>query len=311
MSLSSIPEHSLIGATTESIDPRYANLDQFSTADMVAAMNEAEAEVPRAINAVSPAIASAIDDIAPRMAAGGRLIYVGAGTPGRLGVLDASECPPTFSADPRQVIGLIAGGQVALTTAVEGAEDDRAAGKSDAAALTLTANDTIVGLTASGRTPYVLGAIDAADEAGSLTVGVVSNRNSVLSAMVTHPIEVIVGPEVIAGSTRLKAGSAQKQVLNMLSTLTMVRLGKTYGNLMVDVSATNDKLYERAQVLVQELTGVSREEAQRALAACDNSVKCAAVSIIRGVDAARAREILEDAGGFLRQAIDPANEGSE
>lgn len=306
MAISSTPEHSLIGSTTEGIDPRYAQFDQFTTTKMVAAMNEAEAEVPRAIKAVVPAIAAAIDDIAPRMAAGGRLIYVGAGTPGRLGVLDASECPPTFSADPSQVVGLIAGGSIALTTAVEGAEDDRQAGERDAADLGLGPNDTVVGLTASGRTPYVMGAVDAAHAAGALTVGVVSNAESPLSAMVDHAIEVIVGPEVIAGSTRLKAGSAQKQVLNMLSTLTMVKLGKTYGNLMVDVSATNKKLMERAQRLVCELTGVSPDEARQALAACDNKVKCAVVSIIRGVDAATARNILDKTNGFLRPAISPS-----
>ncbi|MCF2707153.1 N-acetylmuramic acid 6-phosphate etherase [Arcanobacterium haemolyticum] len=293
----------LSAATTEKIDPRYRDLDLLPTVDMVRAMNEAEAEVSRVVSSQASTIASAVDGIAARMRDGGRLIYVGAGTPGRLGVLDASECPPTFSTQPGQVMGIIAGGQAALTTAIEGAEDDAAQGDADVRAIELTSLDTVVGITASGRTPYVLGAIDAARSVGALTVGVSSNHNAKLSALVDFPIEVVVGPEIIAGSTRLKAGSAQKQVLNILSTLSMIKLGKTYGNLMVDVSATNAKLLVRAENLVMEITGVDRETAAEALSKVDNHVKTAVVCIVRDVDPSRAKELLDDARGSLRVAI--------
>lgn len=293
----------LAQATTEKIDPTYADLDLMSTAAMVTVMNEAEAEVPRAVGSATESIVAAVDGIAERMSRGGRLIYVGAGTPGRLGVLDASECPPTFSSQPGQVLGIIAGGQPALTSAIEGAEDDADQGALDLRAASVCEADTVVGITASGRTPYVLGAIAAAKEAGALTVGVSSNAGAVLSDAVDHPIEVVVGPEVIAGSTRLKAGSAQKQVLNMLSTLSMVKLGKTYGNLMVDVSASNEKLRRRALRLVTEVTGVGDDVAQDALDRSGNSVKAAILTIIAGVSPAEADQLLAQSNGFLREAI--------
>jgi N-acetylmuramic acid 6-phosphate etherase len=293
----------LDGFTTEMVDPTYRDLDLMTTDEMVRAMNEAEAEVPRAVAAASRAVSAAVDAVAAQLAAGGRLLYVGAGTPGRLGVLDASECPPTFSTEPWMVQGIIAGGPSALTAAIEGAEDDEDAGRHDLDELGVNAKDAVVGISASGRTPYVLGAVRAARAVGAVTVGVSSNEGSRLSAAAEFPIEVVVGPEIISGSTRLKAGSAQKQVLNMLSTLSMVKLGKTYGNLMVDVSASNRKLEVRAQNLVREITGVDVETARAALAAADQEVKTAIVCITRDVDASTARGLLAQANGFLRRAL--------
>ncbi|MGV8847663.1 N-acetylmuramic acid 6-phosphate etherase [Tessaracoccus sp.] len=286
--------------TTEMADPRYSDLDLWTTAQMVSAMNEAEADVSSAVGRAHAQITSAIDAISAGLARGGRLIYVGAGTPGRLGVLDASECPPTFSTDPGMVRGLIAGGSLALTSAVEGAEDDYQAGYEEVLALNVTGNDAVVGITASGRTPYVLGAIAAATDCGAVTGGISCNQGAELSARVDHPIEAVVGPEIIAGSTRLKAGSAQKQILNMISTLSMVKIGKTYGNLMVDVSASNQKLQVRAQNLVMRIAGVDVERATAALAACDGDVKTAIVCIMRDVEPLRARDILAASGGVLR-----------
>lgn len=289
--------------TTEMADPRYADLDLLETTEMVRVMNEADAEVSRAVKRASASIVAAIDAISVQLARGGRLIYVGAGTAGRMGVLDASECPPTFSTDPSLVVGIIAGGPGALTTAVEGAEDDYEAGLASLESLHLTRLDAVVGISASGRTPFVRGAIAAARAAGAVTAAISSNPNAALSAAVDYPIEAIVGPEVISGSTRLKAGSAQKQVLNMISTLSMVKLGKTYGNLMVDVNATNQKLEVRAQLLVTRITGASADQAQTALRAAGGSVKTAIVMIARGVPAAEAEEILGSHGGALRAAI--------
>ena len=290
-------------ATTESVDPRYADLDLLSTQQIVAAMNQAEMEVPRAIEEAIPQITAAIDAIAAGMNEGGRLFYVGAGTSGRLGVLDASECPPTFSSDPSQVVGIIAGGEEALRNAIEGAEDDYQAGYEAVKKFELRATDAVVGIAASGRTPYALGAVAAGREAGATTVGISNNSPAVLSDAVDFPIEVVVGPEVLSGSTRLKAGSAQKQVLNMISTATMVRLGKTYGNLMVDVSASNKKLQVRARNLVMRVTGCDKRAAEDALALADGSVKVASVAILREVSPATARELLEEHGGNMRAAL--------
>ncbi len=293
----------LDGCTTEMADPRLRDLDLMDTADMVRVMNEAEAEVPRAVARASAQICAAVDAAAHALGAGGRMFYVGAGTPGRLGILDASECPPTFSTDPSLVQGIIAGGPSAITEAVEGAEDAVEQGAADLRAREPRADDVVVGISASGRTPYVLGAIGCATELGATTIGIASNRDCALSRAVQHPIEVVVGPEVITGSTRLKAGSAQKQVLNMLSTLTMVKLGKTYGNLMVDVAATNNKLLARALRLVMQLGQVDEATARAALEQCDGHVKTAVVVLRRGVDAEEARALLADADGHLRAAL--------
>lgn len=289
--------------TTEAVDPRYADLDLMPTEAIAEAMNEADKQVPLAIGEAIPQITAAINAISSGMQRGGRLFYVGAGTSGRLGVLDASECPPTFSSSPDQVVGLIAGGDHALRNAIEGAEDDFDDGYATLDAQGLRPNDSVVGIAASGRTPYVLGAIQAASDARATTVGLCNNPGAVLSQAVDFPIEVVVGPEIVSGSTRLKAGSAQKQVLNMISTIAMVRLGKTYGNLMVDVSASNEKLYARARNLVMRVTGCDEPTAIEALERCDGSVKTAAVSILLGIDADAARARLASKGGALRAAL--------
>lgn len=290
--------------TTESVDPRYSDLDTLDVAALTAAMNEAEAEVPVAVRAALPQITEAIEQIVDRVRAGGRILYVGAGTPGRLGVLDASECPPTFSTDPETVQGIIAGGPAALRDAVEGAEDDTAAGAALVDEHLVTAADAVVGLTASGRTPYVLAAIEAARSVGALTVGVSCNAGAELSTVAELAIEVVVGPEIVSGSTRLKAGSAQKQVLNMISTVSMVRLGKTYGNLMVDVAATNAKLRVRARRLVEQIAAVDPQTADSALAASGGHVKVAAAMLVHGVDGPTAERWLADADGRLRTVIE-------
>lgn len=290
--------------TTEAVDPRYANLDQMSVLEVATAMNEAEMEVPRAVNRSLHEISAAITAIVGQLGNGGRMFYVGAGTPGRLGILDASECPPTFSTDPEMVQGIIAGGPSAIINAVEGAEDDYDAGRGLIEQYSITAGDVVVGVTASGRTPFVIGAVDAARELGAVTVGVSSNANAELSVAAQFPIEVVVGPEIVSGSTRLKAGSAQKQVLNMLSTVTMVQLGKTYGNLMVDVSTTNAKLRVRARNLVQRVTGASEEVASEALARGEGHVKIASVMILRSVDAQEAKALLAEAHGNLRAVLE-------
>lgn len=290
--------------TTESVDPRYGDLDTLDVAALTAAMNEAEAEVPVAVRAALPQITEAVEQIVDRVRAGGRILYVGAGTPGRLGVLDASECPPTFSTDPETVQGIIAGGPAALRDAVEGAEDDTAAGAALVDEHLVTAVDAVVGLTASGRTPYVLAAIEAARSVGALTVGVSCNAGAELSTVAELAIEVVVGPEIVSGSTRLKAGSAQKQVLNMISTVSMVRLGKTYGNLMVDVAATNAKLRVRARRLVEQIAAVDPQTADSALAASGGHVKVAAAMLVHGVDRPTAERWLADADGRLRTVIE-------
>ncbi|PFG29229.1 N-acetylmuramic acid 6-phosphate etherase [Paramicrobacterium agarici] len=291
------------GLATERVNDDYARLDELSTPELVRAMNREDASVAAAVARVDAAIAEAVDAIAQRMRRGGRLLYVGAGTPGRLGVLDASEIPPTFGLDPDRVVGVIAGGDGAIRTAVEGAEDDAELGASDVAARDVGAFDTVVGVSASGRTPYVLGAVAEARERGAFTVGVACNAESALGAAAHTAIEVVVGPEIISGSTRLKAGTAQKMVLNMLSTLTMVRLGKTFGTLMVDVQITNEKLRARAERTIMRATGCDRERAAEQLDAADGSVKTAIVAVLAGVSAAQARAALHEADGFIRDAL--------
>jgi N-acetylmuramic acid 6-phosphate etherase len=256
-----------------------------------------------AVAARLPQIAAAIDALAERMARGGRLVYAGAGTAGRLGVLDASECPPTFNTDPSRVVGLIAGGPQAVVTSVEGAEDSRELARADLEPLGLTPDDTVVGISASGRTPYAIGAVEYARSHGSLTIGLACNADSPLAAAAEHGVEIVVGPELLTGSTRLKAGTAQKLVLNMLSTITMIRLGKTYGNLMVDVRASNDKLRARSHRIVALATGAGDEEIERALAATDGEVKNAILTILADVDGPTAARLLEESDGHLRAAL--------
>ncbi|MET9411449.1 N-acetylmuramic acid 6-phosphate etherase [Streptomyces sp. NPDC002935] len=294
--------------TTEAFRPELSEIDRLPTLEIARLMNAEDATVPTAVAAQLPLIAAAIDDIAERMARGGRLIYAGAGTAGRLGVLDASECPPTFNTDPSQVVGVIAGGPTAMVTSIEGAEDSRELAAADLDALAVTADDTVVGVSASGRTPYAVGAVEHAHKQGALTIGLSCNAHSALAAAADHGIEVVVGPELLTGSTRLKSGTAQKLVLNMLSTITMIRLGKTYGNLMVDVRASNEKLRARSRRIVALATGASDEEIERALAATDGEVKNAILTILGDVDGPTAARLLEESEGHLRAALAKASD---
>ncbi|MFF8845765.1 N-acetylmuramic acid 6-phosphate etherase [Streptomyces sp. NPDC015127] len=289
--------------TTEAFRPELADIDRLPTLEIARIMNDEDETVPAAVAARLPVIAAAIDATAERMARGGRLIYAGAGTAGRLGVLDASECPPTFNTDPSEVTGLIAGGPTAMFTAVEGAEDSKELAAGDLDALKPTEDDTVVGISASGRTPYAIGAVEHARSLGALTIGLSCNAGSALGAAADHGIEVVVGPELLTGSTRLKAGTAQKLVLNMISTITMIRLGKTYGNLMVDVRASNDKLRARSRRIVLLATGAADEEIEAALEATGGEVKNAILMILGGVDAATASALLTTTNGHLRAAL--------
>lgn len=297
--------------TTEAFRPELAEIDRLSTLEIARTMNGEDATVPAAVAEQLPRIAAAIDGIAARMADGGRLIYAGAGTAGRLGVLDASECPPTFNTDPSEVLGLIAGGPAAMVTAVEGAEDSKKLAADDLAGLGLTDRDTVVGISASGRTPYAIGAVEYARGVGALTVGLSCNAGSELAAVAEHGIEVVVGPELLTGSTRLKAGTAQKLVLNMLSTITMIRLGKTYGNLMVDVRASNEKLRARSRRIVSLATGASDPEIEAALAATDGEVKNAILTLLGDVDGPRAARLLDASHGHLRAALQAARTATD
>ncbi|MGW5421346.1 N-acetylmuramic acid 6-phosphate etherase [Streptomyces sp. NPDC003943] len=288
---------------TEAYRPELAEIDRLPTAEIAALMNQEDQTVPAAVAEQLPAIAAAIDATAERMARGGRLVYMGAGTAGRLGVLDASECPPTFNTDPSEVVGRIAGGPAAMVEAVEGAEDSAQLAAADLAALGLTAADTVVGISASGRTPYAIGAVEHARALGALTIGLSCNADSALAAAAEHGIEVVTGPELLTGSTRLKAGTAQKLVLNMISTITMIRLGKTYGNLMVDVRASNDKLQARSRRIVALATGAPDEQIESALAAADGEAKTAILMILADVDAKTAERRLANSRGHLRAAL--------
>ncbi|MFI7036727.1 N-acetylmuramic acid 6-phosphate etherase [Microbispora rosea] len=287
---------------TERSDPRYRDIDRLPTEEIARLMNAADATVPGAVATAVPAVSAAIDAIAGRMARGGRLFYVGAGTSGRLGVLDASECPPTFGTDPELVQGVIAGGEAALTRSVEGAEDDHDGGAAAIADRGLGPLDSLVGISASGRAPFVLGALDEAARRGALTVSLSCNPGSPLSERAEHPIEVVVGPEVVAGSTRLKAGTAQKLVLNMISTIAMIRLGRTYGNAMIEVSAVNEKLTRRATRIVGDITGAGAAAARGALEAADWNVKVAVLMIERDLGPDGARALLKANGDRLEAA---------
>lgn len=299
----------LAGLATESRRDDLSAIDGMGTEAIVLTMNAEDRTVAPAVGAAAATIAAAVDAIAARMARGGRLIYVGAGTAGRLGVLDASECPPTFNTDPQQVIGLIAGGPGAIRGAVESAEDDTRAAAAYLDDLGLCPEDTVVGVSASGRTPYSVAAVRHAAERGALTVGVSSNPGSPLGSAADHAIEVDTGPELITGSTRLKAGTAQKLVLNTLSTVTMIRLGKTYGNLMVDLRSSNEKLRARAHRIVEMATGAGDDEVDRALSAGAGDVKTAILTILGRVGAEEAGRLLDACGGRLRDAVESAARG--
>ncbi|MEU6781670.1 N-acetylmuramic acid 6-phosphate etherase [Nonomuraea angiospora] len=289
--------------STEQSDPRYSQIDRLPTEQIARLMNQADAAVPAAVAVAIPAISAAIDAISARMAEGGRLLYVGAGTSGRLAVLDASECPPTFGTDPSLVQGIIAGGPEALTRSVEGAEDDAEAGAAALKDLEVGPLDSVVGVSASGRAPFVLGALAEAASRGALTVGLSCNDGAPLSAAAEHAIEVVVGPEVVTGSTRLKAGTAQKLVLNMISTVSMVKLGRTYGNKMIEMSAMNNKLAGRALRMVSDITGADPETAETALDAAGGQAKIAVLMIQHGLDAEGARALLESHGERLSDAL--------
>ena len=293
----------LSGLATEATGDARGDLEALDTLGLVRAMNAEDQRVPVAVAAEATSVAAAVDGIVAAFRAGGRLIYVGAGTPGRIGVLDASECPPTFGTDPSMVEGVIAGGDRAIRTAVENAEDDEALGAADMRDRGVGPQDAVVGVSASGRTPYVRAALEYARANGAFTVAVASQRGSAIGGVAQVPIEVSLGPEFVAGSTRLKSGTAQKLVLNMLTTLSMIRMGKTYRGVMVDLQATNEKLRARSVRTVMTLADVDADAAVRALDAADGSVKVAIAVLAADGDVARARTALAATDGHLNAAI--------
>ena len=290
--------------TTEARNPASAELDVLSPAAIVELINNEDAKVAEAVGDEARQIAKAIEVISNRLKYGGRLVYMGAGTSGRLGILDAAECPPTFNSDPAQVIGIIAGGPQAMVRAVEGAEDSTDLAAKDLQEIDLCSQDVVVGIATSGRTPYVLGALDYARSQGAYTIGLSCNRDAAMIARADLSITPVVGPEVVSGSTRMKAGTATKMVLNMLSTGAMVGLGKTYGNLMVDLQATNTKLAERARRIVCTLTDLSADEAEALLRKCNGELKTAIVAHRLGQAPDEARRRLHAADGHLKKALE-------
>ncbi|QDT18621.1 N-acetylmuramic acid 6-phosphate etherase [Gimesia chilikensis] len=292
--------------TTEQRNPASDKIDAMSSLEIVQLMNAEDAGVAAAVAKESETIAAAVDLIAEAFRRGGRLVYIGAGTSGRLGVLDASECPPTFNSPPEQVVGLIAGGRTALTNAVEGAEDHPEFAIADLQELGLSQDDVLVGIATSGRTPYVIAALQYAREQGAAAIAFTCNQENQLADVADLTICPVVGPEVVTGSTRLKAGTATKMVLNMLTTGAMVRIGKTYGNLMVDLRATNKKLIDRSIRILIAFTDLPRDEAETVLEACHGELKTAIVSVKRNVSPERAEELLKQAGGHLRRVLDAA-----
>ncbi|HZG54909.1 N-acetylmuramic acid 6-phosphate etherase [Paenibacillus sp.] len=289
--------------TTEKINPSTQSIDECDTREMLTLMNNEDQLVPVSVGKEIESIAAAVDRLYEALKDGGRMFYVGAGTSGRLGVLDASECPPTFGTDPELVQGYIAGGDVALRTAVEGCEDDAEAGERLIDEKGVTARDVVVGITASGSTPFVLGAIRRAKSIGAGTIGITTNQNSRIEEACDICIAPNVGPEVVAGSTRLKSGTAQKLVLNMLTTGVMIKLGKVYNNLMVDLKASNAKLYDRSIRIVRTVTGVPEQQAVEALKQANMQVKTAIMMIETGTDASQAEELLRRHQGRLKAAI--------
>ena len=290
--------------TTESPNPSSSGLDTMSALQIVSLMNDEDAHVPAAVRPALPAIARFVEAAAERLRQGGRLFYAGAGTSGRLAVLDAVECVPTFSVSPTLVTPIMAGGDEALTHSVEGAEDDTELARRDVDAAGVGAADAFVGVAASGTTPYVVAALERARELGAVTAAVTNNEPAPALEAAEYGIAAVTGPEVLSGSTRLKAGTAQKLILNMISTATMVRLGKVHGNRMVDVAVTNRKLRRRAEGIVADLVGCDAERAAALLDEADQEVKTAVLMGLAGIDAATARARLEAADGYLRAALD-------
>jgi N-acetylmuramic acid 6-phosphate etherase len=289
---------------TEAIDSRFSKIDTLSTIDLLKLFNDGDKSVAEEVAKVLPKVAEAITEITRRMESGGRLIYVGAGTSGRLGVLDASECIPTFSLEDGLVIGIIAGGDTALRTGIEGAEDIPEGAIEDLNKMNLSKKDSLVGIAASGRTPYVIGALKYAKEIGAGSIALSCNLNSELSKYADIAIEVDTGAEILAGSTRLKAGTAQKLVLNMISTVSMINLGKTYGNLMVDLQVSNIKLRDRAIRIIQAATNCDVKKAKDALQESKDQVKVAIVMILLDTSAEKALELLKASGSRVRAALD-------
>lgn len=288
---------------TEGRNTASENIDTLSTLDMLTIINQEDQKVALAVERILPQIAQAVDAITHAFAHGGRLIYCGAGTSGRLGILDASECPPTYGTPREQVIGLIAGGQTAILRAVENAEDNVALGEQDMIENQVGERDVVVGIAASGRTPYVIGAMKYARTQGATVVSLTCNANSAMSQLADIALEAVVGPEVVTGSSRMKAGTAQKMVLNMLTTGSMIRSGKVYGNLMVDVEATNAKLVQRQVDIVMQATDCDRSTAIKALSECERHCKTAILMILGQLSAAEASAVLTQNNGFIRQAL--------
>ena len=289
---------------TESINPDTINIDKVSTLEIIEMINKEDQKVAYAVEEAKENISNAVDLIYKRLEKGGRLIYVGAGTSGRLGVVDASECPPTFGVDFELIQGIMAGGQGAMFKAIEGAEDSEELGQKDLKEKNITEKDIICGIAASGRTPYVIGAMKYGKKVGAGVICVTMNPESAMAKAAEIPISVVVGPEVIMGSTRMKAGTAQKMVLNMLTTATMIKLGKVYGNLMVDVQATNEKLVERSKRIVRLATEVDIETAEKYLKLTNNNVKLSIFMIRTGLDKESAEKILNENHGYIQKAID-------
>jgi N-acetylmuramic acid 6-phosphate etherase len=289
---------------SEGRNPRTMAIDLQPTSDILRAINDEDRLVPAAVERVIPEISAAVDRIVEAFGKGGRLVYLGAGTSGRLGVLDAAECPPTFGVPPGMVVGLIAGGADALVKATEGAEDDAQGGVLALQGIGLDRNDVVVGIAVSGRTPYVIGGLTYAREIGATTVALSCNPASTIAEIAEISIAPVVGPEVLTGSTRMKSGTAQKLVLNMLSTASMIRIGKIYQNLMVDLNPSNEKLVARAARIVMQATGCGEEQAVDALERADNDVKLAILMTATGLAVSEARSALHAAGGFLRKAIE-------
>jgi N-acetylmuramic acid 6-phosphate etherase len=289
--------------TTETVNSDLMGMDTLPTTSILDIMNDEDEKVAPAVREEIPQIARAVHKVVATFRMGGRLFYVGAGSSGRLGVLDASECPPTFGVSPDLVQAIIAGGDVAIRKSVERAEDNIEAGALAMAERAVSNRDTVIGISASGRAPFVHGALTRAGQYGASTIALVNNRGSELERVAQITIAPVVGPEVLAGSTRLKAATAQKMVLNMISTCAMVETGKTYGNLMVDVQATNSKLVARAKRIVRQVTGADPEDVKKALDEADGNAKVAILMITRGVRAKAAKEMLDGNGGFLRKAL--------
>ncbi|ODT05864.1 MAG: N-acetylmuramic acid 6-phosphate etherase [Mesorhizobium sp. SCN 65-20] len=295
---------------SEERNPRTMDIDLVPPIDVLRMINDEDKTVAFAVEKVIPEVAATVDRIIAAFRQGGRLIYMGAGTSGRIGVLDASECPPTFRVPPTMVVGLIAGGYSALLKATEGAEDSQAKGAEALAEIDLTAKDVVVGIAASGRTPYVIGGLNYAKKIGATAIALSCNPQSAIAEIADIAISPVVGPEVLTGSTRMKAGTAEKLVLNMLTTASMIGIGKTYENLMVDLKASNKKLVARAARIVMQATECSLEEAQAALAETHNDVKLAILIVMTGMSLAEARSALDGSKGFLRQAIQDAKQAS-